>query len=73
MSSYLYLHHLSPIPIVFILDNFWLWVASWIADIHDAAHHLKDDDAKASEKYIILVLTQGLLEEQSLQSISESH
>ena len=30
MSScivYLYLHHLSPIPIVFILDNFWLWVA----------------------------------------------
>ena len=32
MSSYLYLHHLSPIPIVFILDNFWLWVASWIAD-----------------------------------------
>ena len=44
-----------------------------IADIHDAAHHLKDDDAKASEKYIILVLTQGLLKEQSLQSTSESH
>ena len=46
---------------------------SWIADIHDAAHHLKDDDTKASKKYIILVLTQGLLEEQSLQSTSESH
>ena len=33
---------------------------SWIGEVRNAAHHLQDADAEASEEDIILVLTQGL-------------